>query len=92
MSYRLIIKPAAERDIQRLSPPVQRRVLQSLGRSESDPRGRSSVKLAGSKATYRVRVGQWRIVYEIDDPRLTVFVTIWLIAGRSTAAGEALVG
>jgi mRNA interferase RelE/StbE len=76
MSYRLIIKPAAQRDMRRLQPAVQRRILARLGNIEADPRGSGSVKLARARATYRVRVGDWRIVYEIDDARLMVFVTI----------------
>ncbi|MBI4579691.1 MAG: type II toxin-antitoxin system RelE/ParE family toxin [Planctomycetes bacterium] len=47
-----------------------------LARIEASPRAPGSVKLAGTKSTYRVRVGDWRIVYEIDDGRQTVFVTI----------------
>jgi len=76
MSYRLIVKPSAEKDVIRLPASVQRRVLDRLARIEADPRAPGSVKLAGAKATYRVRVGAWRIVYEIDDARRTVFVTI----------------
>jgi len=76
MSYRLIVKPSAEKDVERLPRPVQRRVLHRLTRIEADPRAPGSVKLAGAKTTYRVRVGDWRIVYEIDDARRTVFVTV----------------
>jgi mRNA interferase RelE/StbE len=76
MSYRLIVKPSAEKDVTRLPSSVQRRVVDRLARIEADPRAPGSVKLAGAKATYRVRVGAWRIVYEIDAARRTVFVTI----------------
>lgn len=76
MSYRLIVKPSAERDVERLPRPIRRRVLDRLARIEADARAPGSVKLAGAKATYRVRVGDWRIVYEIDDAQGTVFVTI----------------
>ncbi len=76
MSYRLILKPSAERDVQRLPRSVERRVLDRLARIEAEPRAPGSVKLAGAKATYRVRVGDWRIVYEIDDARRIIFVTI----------------
>lgn len=76
MSYRLIVKPSAQKDVARLPRPVQRRVLDRLARIEADPRAPGSVKLAGAKATYRARVGDWRIVYEIDDARRTVIVTI----------------
>ena len=76
MSYRLIVKPSAEKDVERLPRPVQRRVPDRLTRIQGDPRAPGSVKLAGAKRTYRVRVGDWRIVYEIDDERRIVYVTI----------------
>jgi mRNA interferase RelE/StbE len=62
--------------VEQLPVTVQRRVLARPARIEADPRGTGSVKLAGTKATYRVRVGDWRIVYEIDDRRSSVIVTI----------------
>jgi mRNA interferase RelE/StbE len=76
MTYRLIVKPSAQKDVQRLPRPVQQRILHRLASIEVAPRGRGAVKLAGSKATYRVRVGDWRIIYEIDDADRVVFVTI----------------
>jgi mRNA interferase RelE/StbE len=76
MSYRLIVKPSAEKDLAHLPRPLQRRVLDRLVQMEANPRAPGAVNLAGSKSTYRVRVGDWRIVYEIDDARRIVFVTI----------------
>ena len=55
---------------------VQRRILNRLEMIEANPRDPSTVKMAGASATYRVRVADWRIVYEIDDDHKTVFVTI----------------
>jgi mRNA interferase RelE/StbE len=76
MSYRVIVKPSAQKDVARLPRAVQRRVLDGLARIEANPRAPGSAKLAGAKAAYRVRVGDWRIVYEIDDGRRIVYVTI----------------
>ena len=76
MSYQLIIKPAAEREIDRLPRPLQHRVVEALTRIQQNPRGHGTVKLAGTKSTYRVRVGDWRIIYEIDSPGTTVFITM----------------
>lgn len=80
MSYSLILKPSAEREVANLPPSVQRRVLDRLADIQIEPRGPGTVKLTGSKATYRARVGDWRIVYEVDDARDTVFVT--MVANR----------
>lgn len=76
MKYRLILKPVAQKDIARLSRSLQKRIVDHLAEIERNPRMPGSVKLTGTKATYRVRVGNWRIVYEIDDVGQTVLVTI----------------
>ena len=75
MSYRVIVKPSAEKDFGKLPPVLRHRILEALVRLGEQPRGRGSVKLTGATA-YRVRVGDWRIVYEINDGAETVFVTI----------------
>ena len=76
MTYRVILKPSAERALERLPRTMQRRILDALARLEAGPRGPRCVKPAGAAATYRLRVGDWRVVYEIDDARHPVFVTI----------------
>jgi mRNA interferase RelE/StbE len=74
--YQLIVKPGAQREIEGLDRPMQRRVAEALARIEQNPRGQDTVKLTGTKATYRKRVGQWRIVYEIQDDTHSIFVTL----------------
>ncbi|MEI8196100.1 MAG: type II toxin-antitoxin system RelE/ParE family toxin [Phycisphaerae bacterium] len=70
MSYQLIIKPAAEREIGRLPRPLQRRVVDGIARIQQEPRGPGTVKLAGTKATYRIRVGE---ACRLRDRRLSTF-------------------
>ena len=55
---------------------VRKRVFQKLAQIESTPRMVGAIKLSGSSGTYRVRAGDYRVVYEIDDSRETVFVTV----------------
>ena len=76
MNYALIVKPSAAKDIERLPATVQRRVLQRLAQIQANPGLPGCAKLAGAPNTYRVRVGSWRIVYEIDDAQHIVYVTI----------------
>jgi len=76
MNYRLILKPSAEKQLEHLTAAIQRRIVEKLATIEAEPRGAGSVKLAGGRNCYRVRVGDYRIVYEVDDARKTVFVTI----------------
>ena len=76
MSYRLILKPSAEKELQRLARSMHHRIFEALARIEENPRAPGSVKLSAGAKAYRVRVGDWRIIYEIDDGEETVFVTI----------------
>jgi mRNA interferase RelE/StbE len=76
VTYRVILKPSAVKDIDRLPAAMQRRILARLEQIASDPKGPGSVKLVGAPAAYRVRVGDWRIVYQTEDQQHIVFVTI----------------
>jgi len=73
MAYELIYDPAAERAIVRLPRNVQRRVLQRLGDLAENPRPPGSVKLKG-QAAYRIRIGDYRVIYTIQDDRLLILV------------------
>ena len=75
--YRLEVTPAADRDLERLKKRIQKHnferlrvVIRSLA-DESRPHG---VKNEGSERAYRIRVGNYRVVYEIDDEEKLVLI------------------
>jgi mRNA interferase RelE/StbE len=74
MRYQIIIKPAAERSLDRLPRVTRRRIADRLEMLRDDPRPPGAVKLSGQDAMYRIRVGDYRVIYEIDDDRLIIFV------------------
>jgi mRNA interferase RelE/StbE len=74
MRYELIIKPSAEKALDRLPRAVRRRLADAMEALRDDPRPAGAVKLAGEERLYRVRVGDYRIVYDIYDDRLVVWV------------------
>jgi mRNA interferase RelE/StbE len=76
MSYGMILKPSAERQLARLPRKQQMRIIESLSAIRDNPRLFGSHKLSGSRQTYRYRVGDYRIVYELDDGTRVVYVTI----------------
>lgn len=73
MSYRVDITTSAERDLKRLSPSVAKRIGQRLLKLGDQPRPRSSKKLRGSPF-YRVRVGKYRVIYEVVDAEKRVII------------------
>lgn len=68
MSYRLLIKPSARKELEALRDPMLRRVDNAIVRLADTPRPHGATKLAGA-SLYRIRVGAYRVVYEIDDRR-----------------------
>jgi mRNA interferase RelE/StbE len=72
-SYRVLIQRTAEKEIERLPVAIRRRVIERIGALASDPRPHGSKKLSGEDA-YRIRQGDHRIVYTINDAIVTVVV------------------
>ena len=65
--YRVFLERAAEKDLARLSSEVHDRVISAIRGLASDPRPPGCRKLSGSKNDWRIRVGDYRVVYEIAD-------------------------
>ena len=72
--YAVEFLPAAARELARLPLLAQRRIVTAAEQLADDPRPRGVVKLAGDENLWRIRVGQYRIVYEIHDGRLSVLI------------------
>ena len=67
--------PSAKHDLARLSPEVQRRISRSIDRLAVEPRPSGSKLLSGNaRRIWRIRVGDYRVLYEIHDDQLVVLV------------------
>ena len=73
--YTVDLVRAARRELQRLPASVVQRIVTALRELENDPRPRGSLKLEGTEATYRIRVGRYRIIYDVDDRSRSVLVS-----------------
>ncbi len=67
MAYRLSLRPAADRDIRRLPRFVLTRVERVIEKLKEEPRPAGCQKLSGFENEWRVRVGDYRILYVVDD-------------------------
>lgn len=74
MTYQVEIAPAAKRLIKKLTPTLQLAIVKRLEELSLEPRPTGVVKLEGSDSLYRVRLGDYRIIYEIQDTQLLVVV------------------
>jgi len=73
-SYRIEFKRSAERDIRRIQADLIPRILEKVEALRDDPSPRQSLKLSGTEATYRLRVGDYRVIYSVDTETKTIVV------------------
>ena len=74
-SYRLLVKRSAAKEIEAISQKRDReRVMATIGTLAENPRPAGSAKLAGRDDRYRIRVGNYRVLYSIEDAALIVWV------------------
>jgi mRNA interferase RelE/StbE len=65
-SYSIVLKPSVEKDLRSLPKSVIPRVVRQIEALKENPFQRQSVKLAGAERLYRIRVGNYRVVYAVD--------------------------
>lgn len=71
--YRAEFLPSAARTLEKLDRTVQRRIARRIDRLAVDPRA-DAMKLRGANDIWRARVGDYRVLYSIEDERLVVLV------------------
>jgi len=74
VSYRVALTPGARRQLSGLPRPAQVRVAAKISDLSQDPRPSGVRKLSGEEELYRIRVGDYRVIYGIDDEVLVVLV------------------
>ena len=71
--YELVVRPSVGKDTKDIPSDDLRKILRKMEALCDDPRPPGSVKLSGMEY-YRIRQGDYRIIYEIEDNRLIVVV------------------
>jgi len=74
VTYRISLSPAAARQLRKFDPQVRRRIQGVLELLAVEPRPPAATRLVGGAGEWRVRTGDYRIVYEIEDQELLVLV------------------
>jgi mRNA interferase RelE/StbE len=73
MTYRVEILRSAAKELQRIHPDDRVRIIAVLQNLADDPRPSGSKKLTNRPA-WRIRIGAYRVIYEIHDRELMVLV------------------
>lgn len=74
MSFRILFAKPAEKTFLGLDRDIQRRIARAIESLGENPRPSGCVKLQGESDLYRIRAGDWRVVYTIQDQKLIVLV------------------
>ena len=73
--YALEITSSAQKELDSLDDPLFERIDRKILALADDPRPAGSKKLKGFKDSWRIRVGDWRVVYIVDDAAKLVTIT-----------------
>lgn len=74
MTYRIEVTPAALRQLRKLDPRARRRIQAAIELLAEQPRPPAATMLVNSDGAWRVRIGDYRVIYDIEDDRLIVLV------------------
>ncbi len=84
--YRVIIGPEARKDFRKLPKPIKKRIVKTIKGLRTDPRPHGYKKLEGfpKEKFYRLHVGDYRVIYRIQDDVVTIFVLAFLKRNETT--------
>lgn len=88
MAYEVELTPRAERDVRRIAErAIQSRIVERISLLADNPRPADAKKLRGPGEIWRIRIGNWRVCYQIRDGVLLVLI---VIVGRRASVYEQL--
>lgn len=71
-SYQIRWKSSAQKELRRLPQTAVTRIVTAVSQLTSDPHPPGSRKLIGSEYTYRIRVGDYRVIYDVQGSDLVI--------------------
>lgn len=74
MAYTIELRPVAARALRKLPKAEQKRIGRRIDALAANPRPAGAKQLAGPEKLYRVRIGDYRIIYQVRDAVLLVLV------------------
>jgi len=72
--FRIKVRPSVEKDLNHIDTRYHRKIWESIYSLIDDPLPKEHKKLQGSEKHYRIRVGRYRIVYELSLELKTVYI------------------
>lgn len=72
MAYKLVYTKRAKKDADKLNPPVKKRIGKKIISLRKTPRKKSKKLINPELGTYRYRIGDYRIIFDIDNKKVVV--------------------
>lgn len=72
--FEIELSNSAQKDLDRLKGKIWNRIRNILVGLEENPRPYNAIKLRGSENSYRIRIGDYRIVYDVNDNKCLVLI------------------
>lgn len=73
MIYSIVIEKSAQKALAKIIPSMQNRIIDAIRLLGDNPRPTGVKKLTGREA-WRIRIGDYRVIYEIQDTQLVIYV------------------
>jgi mRNA interferase RelE/StbE len=73
-SFKVQLKPAVQKDFRKIPPKILSRILEVIENLEQNPFPPQAIKLADSDRLYRIRTGDYRVIYEVETEARTITV------------------
>ena len=74
MNYSIVIERPARKQLDKLDHQTYERIKTAINDLQTDPRPFGYAKMEGQEDLFRIRVGDWRVIYAIQDRKLIVLV------------------
>ena len=75
-NYSVTFARSARKEVEKLHPSMARRVMQRIEALATIPRPSGVIRLQGHKNLWRIRIGDYRVVYSIDDTARNIDVSV----------------
>ena len=74
--YEIVFARSARKELQAISNDVAERILKKVELLTSNPRPSGCKKLRGHSSLWRIRVGEYRVIYSIDDDKRVIDISV----------------
>ena len=75
-NYSVTFARSARKELEKLHPSIARRVMQRIEALATIPRPSGVIRLQGHKNLWRIRIGDYRVIYSIDDADRNIDVSV----------------